>query len=307
MSEWADMLAALRAAANQRDPIPALRRAVREHIGRGAPSEEMLRAWSREVHVPGVHENLLWYHLRAECGCEPVPGSAQVAAWLRTHADELAHVTPLDLREAKLFHSDWSVGAREPITADWYSDAPGLTARIWAAMHAAGAQAAVGRWDHERPTYGGALFATQGESRSVHIGVDVFMDAGTPVFAPLDGVVHSAADNAAPFDYGPCVVLEHHVGAGVPKFYTLYGHLDRATLAEMHVGQTIGRGERIGRMGPFPENGDWPPHVHVQLILDMLNFHGDFNGSCRKSQRDVWLSLCPDANLITRIPQSTFR
>jgi murein DD-endopeptidase MepM/ murein hydrolase activator NlpD len=295
------MVAALRAAAAEKDPIPAIRRAVCENAGDFAPSEETLREWSRAVRLPGVHENLVWYHMRAECGYEPVPGSAQVAAWLRAHGEELADVTPLDLRRATLYHSDWSIHARRPIAAAEYADAPGLTARIWAEMRAAGAAAAVGRWDHERPTYGGALFATSGESRTVHIGVDVFMDAGTPVFAPLDGVVHSFADNAAKFDYGPCVVLAHDVGGGVPKFFTLYGHLDRQTLRDLRVGDVVRRGGVIGRMGPYPDNGDWPPHVHVQLIMDMLNFRGDFNGSCRKSQRDVWLSLCPDANLVTQV------
>ena len=296
----------LAAAACAADPIPALRASVGVIAREQHVDERMLHAWSRALRVPGVHANLLEYMLRAECGYEPVPGSRRVVEWLRAHGDELADVTPVDVRRARLFHSDWSVGAREPIAAEEYADAAAFTARIWRAMHAAGAEAAVGSYDHERPTYGGALFATTGEPRSVHLGVDIFMDAGTLVFAPLDGVVHSAADNAAKFDYGPCVVLEHDVGGGAPKFYTLYGHLDRQTLQDVRVGDVLRRGERIGRMGPFPDNGDWPPHVHVQLIMDMLDFRGDFNGSCRKSQRDVWLSLCPDANLLTRVPAAAW-
>ena len=288
------------------DPIPALRAAMRSIAEEQPVDERTLHEWSCKLRVSGVHAHLLEYTLRTECGYEPVPGAQRVVDWLRAHGDELADVTPVDVRRASLFHSDWSVGAREPIAAKEYADAAAFTARIWRAMHAAGAEAAVGSYDHERPTYGGALFATTGEPRSVHIGVDIFMHAGTPVFAPLDGVVRSFADNAAKFDYGPCVVLEHDVGGGAPKYFTLYGHLDRDSLREVHVGKRIACGERIGRMGPFPENGDWPPHVHVQLIMDMLDFRGDFNGSCRRSQRDVWLSLCPDANLVTRVPAAVW-
>jgi len=148
MSECVGMpkgvIAALRAAASEPDPMPALRRVVRERAGDFAPSEQTLWEWSRAVHVSGVPENLVWYHLRAECGYEPVPGSAQAAAWLRAHGEELADVTPLDLRRATLYHSDWSIHARRPIAAAEYADAPGLTARIWAEMRAAGAAAAVG-------------------------------------------------------------------------------------------------------------------------------------------------------------------
>ena len=63
--------------------------------------------------------------------------------------------------------------------------------------------------------------------RTVHIGLDLFAPPGTPVLAPLDGVVHSVADNASPLDYGPTVILEHEAGPGGPPFYTLYGHLSR--------------------------------------------------------------------------------
>jgi len=56
----------------------------------------------------------------------------------------------------------------------------------------------------------------------------LFAPAGTPVFAPLGGVVHAFADNSAPLDYGPVIILRHDVN-GV-TFYTLYGHLSRASL-----------------------------------------------------------------------------
>src|SRR5205085_9366115 len=68
-------------------------------------------------------------------------------------------------------------------------------------------------------------------------------------------------------------------------------------------GDRVKKGDAIGRIGPAPENGDWPPHVHFQIVLDMLARDGEFPGVAAFSQRDVWLSLSPDANLILKIPE----
>ena len=58
-------------------------------------------------------------------------------------------------------------------------------------MAEAGVEIAIGGYNHARPVYGGDAFRipsnTGFEWRTVHIGLDVFMDAETPVFAPLDG------------------------------------------------------------------------------------------------------------------------
>ena len=67
-------------------------------------------------------------------------------------------------------------------------------------------------------------------------------------------------------------------------------------------GSEIAAGEEIGRIGPYPENGDWAPHLHFQLMTDLLGREGDFPGVAPPSQRDVWLSLSPDPNLVLGIP-----
>jgi 4-aminobutyrate aminotransferase-like enzyme len=128
------------------------------------------------------------------------------------------------------------------------------------------------------------------------------------VRAPLSGVVHSFANNAAPFDYGPCIVLEHRVAdeAGALCFHTLYGHLSAASLAGLAVGQAVRQGDRLATLGDFPENGNWPPHLHLQIVLDMLDQRGDFIGSCLPSERALWLNLCPDPNLLARVPETLF-
>jgi 4-aminobutyrate aminotransferase-like enzyme len=131
----------------------------------------------------------------------------------------------------------------------------------------------------------------------VHLAHDLFLEPGSPVYAPIAGRVRSVRDNAARFDYGPTVILEHTPADG-PVFHTLYGHLSRASVAHLRDGDAVARGQKIGEIGPPPENGDWAPHVHFQLIADPLDSTGDFPGVAAASQRSTWLSLCPDPNLV---------
>jgi 4-aminobutyrate aminotransferase-like enzyme len=56
----------------------------------------------------------------------------------------------------------------------------------------------------------------------------------------------------------------------------------------------------------YPTNGGWPPHVHFQLITDLLGRDGEFPGVAPAVRRDVWLSLSPDPNLILGIDEKKF-
>ncbi|HSI90676.1 MAG TPA: peptidoglycan DD-metalloendopeptidase family protein, partial [Adhaeribacter sp.] len=132
--------------------------------------------------------------------------------------------------------------------------------------------------------------------RSLHLGIDIWAQAGTAVYAPLAATIHSFQDNAAYGDYGPTLILQHELEGTV--FYTLYGHLDRASLKNLKPGKTIAKGEKIAEFGPYPENGDWPPHLHFQIIADMQNLKGDFPGVCKPSEKAFYVALCPDPNLI---------
>jgi murein DD-endopeptidase MepM/ murein hydrolase activator NlpD len=150
-----------------------------------------------------------------------------------------------------------------------------------------------GGYDEDRAIYGGEAFTSGDEPRTLHLGLDIAAPAGTDVFAPLAGMVHSFQDNAAPFDYGPTIILEHTVAKDV-TFHTLYGHLSRESLEGLHVGRIFSAGQRLATLGTPQVNGNWPPHLHFQLILDIGECLGDFPGVFRKSQRDTWTLVCPD-------------
>jgi murein DD-endopeptidase MepM/ murein hydrolase activator NlpD len=61
-----------------------------------------------------------------------------------------------------------------------------------------------------------------GKQRSIHLAVDIWAEEDTAIYAPIDGKIHSFADNAGFGNYGPTLILEHDIEGQI--FYTLYGH-----------------------------------------------------------------------------------
>ena len=185
---------------------------------------------------------------------------------------------------------DLSEGATlcgEPIEGQGVDE---LSALIDRAMAAAGTRFAYGRWAEPRGLYTSELFAAPAGAarRTVHMGIDVFCAPGTPVCTPLDGVVEFVADNDRDLDYGPVVIVRHD-----GPFHTLYGHLAPETLTHIAPGRHVARGECIGWVGAPPGNGNWPPHLHLQRINDLLGLGTDFPGVAAKSEQDYWLDLSP--------------
>lgn len=140
--------------------------------------------------------------------------------------------------------------------------------------------------------------ADESEFRNIHLGIDIWTQAGAPVYAPLAGKVHSFQDNAGFGNYGPTIILEHEVEGKL--LFSLYGHLFLSDLNGLEVGQEVKAGELLCHVGPFPENGDWPPHLHFQLMWDLQGNVGDYPGVAAKKNLEFYKSNCPDPNLVLR-------
>ena len=125
-----------------------------------------------------------------------------------------------------------------------------------------------------------AYFSSQTEEaqRNIHLGLDLWCPAGTDILAAFNGVIHSFNDNTNFGDYGPTIILEHTLENH--KFYTLYGHLSRASLQNIEVGQSIKQGDVIAQLGDAKVNGDYAPHLHFQIIKDLQGKVGDYPGVC---------------------------
>jgi len=161
-----------------------------------------------------------------------------------------------------------------------------------------GATFGIGKYNEDRTIYQGNMYSGQ-HSRTVHLGVDIFLPARTKISSPLNGKIHSFANNKNKGDYGPTIILEHSLQG--QKFYTLYGHLSLRSLSDIYEGKIINAGDTIGEVGERFVNGGWPPHLHFQIIKDMQGKKGDFFGVASKKDTQSFLDMCPNPNLILKI------
>ena len=224
----------------------------------------------------------------------------QVVAVLAKHRDRIASVVPFDFAAGALAVFDFSSANRE-LELIPVNDVAAFTEYLFETIVDHHVPVGIGRYAEDRVLYRHSpLFDGDIERRSVHLGIDLFVAGGTPVFSPLAARVHSLADNDRLGDYGPTVILEHTLD-GI-TFFTLYGHLSRDSLERLAAGDRLEPGDEVGAVGEHHENGGWPPHLHFQIITDLLDHTGDFPGVAAPGTRTRWLELSPDPNLILRIP-----
>jgi murein DD-endopeptidase MepM/ murein hydrolase activator NlpD len=164
---------------------------------------------------------------------------------------------------------------------------------------ATGAGYGIGLYGEDRDVYRSAQFAdaASSERRTIHLGLDVFAPAGTPVHAPLDGVVDWVTYNADPLDYGHTLLIRHEVGG--TRFATLYGHLARSLPDLCRPGQPVAAGQVVAHLGDWHENGGWAAHLHLQVVADTLSQHGNFFGVGHASLWPVWRQISPDPAPLT--------
>ena len=257
-------------------------------------------AWSALELLGGLHHRFARDTLRHACGLPPCPHSQAVTGWLAAHAGSFAPILDPDPRRVPTATLDLSVGTQDFPDADRQAGTPAFDESVSRVLADRGASVGIGRYDEPRLVYLTDAFAgpmgEHPERRTVHLGIDLFVDAGAVVRAPLAGTVHSVRDNAAPLDYGPTVILRHEPD-DAPPFFTLYGHLHPDCLG-LERGAVVAQGDAFARVGAFDHNGHWPPHVHFQLVTDLLDRDGEFPGVAAPREREVWLSLSPDPNLV---------
>jgi 4-aminobutyrate aminotransferase-like enzyme/Ser/Thr protein kinase RdoA (MazF antagonist) len=269
-------------------------------------------AWALLEQLVDVHPRLAHYTFRHACHLPPYPSSNALVEWLESNAEKMACVVEPDIRVARNVIFDLSIGSRELGNLAELSDVDVFTRLLSDKMKAANSSVGIGRYNEARPIYTSNQYKLEGndgpEWRTIHIGLDIFMEAGSPVLAPLDGTVHSFRNNDTSLDYGPTIILQHTVSAKdrTLTFFTLYGHLSTDSLDGLYEGKNIAQGTPFGKIGNYIVNGGWPPHLHFQIITDLLDRIGEFPGVARPSQREIWLSLSPDPNLIAGIPLESF-
>ena len=139
------------------------------------------------------------------------------------------------------------------------------------------------------------------EERNIHIGLDLWINEQAEIYAAFDGTIHSFQNNTLLGDYGPTLILQHEINGFT--FHTLYGHLSLDSLSHKNIGDKIHQGETIAKLGLPPINGDYAPHLHFQIIINMENKTGDYLGVCAENDLKFYSENCPNPNLILKINQ----
>lgn len=217
---------------------------------------------------------------------------------LKKYQKEFQPVVAFDPEKDSLLLLDFTE-ANTSLTAAIVEDTQLFSNHIQRQLTNAGALYGIGGYDEHRTVYSRSRVfdAPDGEEpRRLHLGIDIWGTAGTAVFAPLDGIVHSFAFNDHYGDYGATIILQHQLDGF--QFHTLYGHLSLRDLAGLTEGKPIHAGELIAHFGEPQENGHWPPHLHFQLVIDPEGNKGDYPGVCQFSKRAQYLANCPDPDLI---------
>ena len=132
------------------------------------------------------------------------------------------------------------------------------------------------------------LFKESG--RCIHLGIDIWMPAGTPLYSSSDARVHSFAFNNNFLDYGATIILYYEI----ENIYALYGHLSLDSLQGIKKGQLIEKGSPFATIGNPTENGHWFPHLHLQKILDIGDYQGDYPGVASESESSRLMENCPN-------------
>jgi len=168
-------------------------------------------------------------------------------------------------------------------------------------LHKNKAKVAFGGYNEERNLYKSSLIFNdyQQEERNIHIGMDLWVKAGTPVLAALDGSIYGFDYNTGAGNYGPTIVLKHSIEN--QNFYTLYGHLSIESIEDLEIGTLYKKGQTLATLGDSSVNGGYSSHLHFQIIKNMEDYFSDYPGVCSKKDLNYYLENCPDPNLLLKI------
>lgn len=267
-------------------------------------------AWQMLKRMRFVSPNFAYFYFRNACGLTPNPNTAKIVDWLTDNANHFEKIILPDCRKSKNVVLDLSIGSKFLGTQTDFSDVKALSNTINQLIAKKKASFAIGKYNEYRPIYTSPIFEFEGnqgiEKRTLHIGIDIFAPAETTVFTPLEGEIYGFANNEGDKDYGPTIILKHQIVSQEGEdlcFYTLYGHLSEDSLEFLEKGMKLPKGAAVGQIGNYPINGNWPPHLHFQLMTDMLDKKSEFSGVALPSEADIWLDICPNPNLILQIPE----
>jgi len=258
------------------------------------PAFEALRQWQQ------INKNLAHFSFRKACGFLAHPEEKAFYSWAIDNTVNLQNMFS-GVEFTQVLQPDLSVGSTWLGHEEEHNDLQLFKIRLAQLQDKNQGTLLAGGYLEPRAVYKTEAYKKEGangsEFRTIHLGLDFWCKSGSAIYAPIGGKVICSYDNNNDKDYGPTIILAHKITNNL-TFYSLYGHLSKKSLDIHQPGDKLERGELLGYIGGTSENGNWPPHLHFQLMLDMLGNKTDFPGVAYPHELDLWKSICPDPNLI---------
>jgi len=257
------------------------------------PAWEVLKKWR------AIHPDFAEYSFRAACGFTAHPNEKKFNEWASKNTFLLPDLFS-SINKEEVHSIDLSVSSKWIGHQQDFNNLDLFQFKIDQLQKEVPTKIIAGGYLEPRALYTSTAYDTIGnngkESRSIHLGIDYWLPAYTPVHAIVDGEVVIAVNDAGDKEYGGLIVLKHQVEDF--EFYTLYGHNTVKSISKHSVGDRILKGAKIAELGNYPENGNWAPHLHFQVALSLFDFTIDYPGVAYLKQIDVWKSVCPNPNLL---------
>ncbi|MCV9907581.1 aminotransferase class III-fold pyridoxal phosphate-dependent enzyme [Brucella sp. HL-2] len=265
-------------------------------------------AWRLLEKMDAMNPRFATAILRKACGFDAIDGAGAIRKWVSINAKTFAPIVrpaPATMTKAIVPYGDAShfmtvasAEQRAREATQWWDDFCAQS----------NIELGIGSWGEKRTVYTDKAFEShfiKGQRRIHHLGVDLFMPAGTPLYTPLAATVISVEIEYEPLGYGGLVKLEHRP-EGCPPFVTLWGHMAHEALERLRPGQKLLAGNLVGHMGDIHENGGWTPHLHFGMTTDVNLTATEILGVGESAYLDVWADLFPDVAELAGIPPETF-
>lgn len=128
-------------------------------------------------------------------------------------------------------------------------------------------------------------------TRNIHMGIDIWAPYDEPVFSPFNGIIAYKDYHNEIGNYGGTIVTSHKLND--LSIFILFGHLSKESVQIASIHKKINAGEQIGQLGSWNENGNWPPHLHLQIGLEDPG-KADMPGVVNQEYLETAKKLYPD-------------
>ena len=127
------------------------------------------------------------------------------------------------------------------------------------------------------------------EWRVFHLGIDLMTQWVSEIYNPLDGEVYEIWYEERVWNYGVYIIMRYSTWEDY--FYALFGHMDRRSIDSDKI--LYERWGRLGTLWRKEQNGNWVPHLHLQVFTGKDFEKWKFKWYCTLEDMRNMQYICP--------------